>query len=253
MNAARRRAAGLLLGGLLTTAAAPGQGPPRPREDAVLYAPVPDIEVVDAHGETLRLAQLWREKPLVLTMVFTRCVLICPPYIRSLREAVESVVEAGEELTVVVLSFDPSDTPRDMAAMARRHDLDTAPGWIFGVASPAAIEELARAVGFWSRWDEERAQFDHPAMLAAVDRGTVVRLLVGATVPRRRLREVVWELRHELVANYPLPSEKVLFRCFDYDPLRGGVTLDWGLLLLLAPAVVMLLATLGIFRRASGR
>jgi hypothetical protein len=107
---------------------------------------------------------------------------------------------------------------------------------------------LARSVGSWIRWDPQRELYDHLALLAAIDQGRVVRLLVGATVPPRRLREEVWELRHDLVSTYPLPSEKVLFRCFGYDPRTGGVTLEWGLLLLLAPGLFTVVCTVWIFR-----
>ena len=85
-------------------------------------------------------------------------------------------------------------------------------------------------------------------MLAAIDGGVVVRLLVGATVNARRLREVLWELDRVLVPTYPLASEKVLFRCFGFDPSSGRLSLDWGLILLLIPGVVMFLSAATIFR-----
>ncbi len=160
--------------------------------------------------------------------------------------AVRHVV-AGDAFDVVVLSFDPRDDFRTMARVAEHHGLAAEPGWTFGVAAPEDVVRLPRAIGFWNEWDEERLQFDHPAMLAAVDRGHVVRLLVGATVPKKRLREILWELRHELVPTYPLPAEDIVFRCFSYDPATGGVALDWGMLLLLAPSGVMLFGTLWIF------
>lgn len=229
----------------------PAGEPGLPREDERLYAPVFDAALVDSAGAPRRLSELWRRRPLIVTLVFARCTLICPPYLRSLQRAVGAVGGAGEDYDVAVVSFDPGDTPAAMAALAARLGLDDEPGWVFAAAaSPAAARELADSLGAWVRWDPAGLATDHPAMLAAVDGGRVVRLLVGATVPPRRLREVVWELRHEFVPSYPLPSERVLFRCFRYRPDTGGVALDWGFLLLLAPGAGMLLGTVAIFGRA---
>ena len=244
----RRRAAACAVL-LLLASGAWGASVPRPEEEDFLYSPVGSVEVMDAHGRTVPLAGLWQRRPLLLVMVFASCAEICPPFLGSLAQAVDKVGGAGEHYDVVVLSFDPRDTSRDMARLARMHGLESSPGWTFGVTSPAEAERLARSIGVWTRWDPDRRQIDHPALLAAIDRGRVVRLLVGATVPPRRLSEVVWELRHQFVPTYPLPSEKVLFRCFGYDAEKGRLALDWGILVLLVPGVFMVLCTAWIFRR----
>jgi protein SCO1 len=247
----RRRIRGLAACLLLASApgfAAVGPSPPRPVEDVYLYHAVSAVRFTDTHGGQQRLSRTWQRRPLLVALVFARCAEICPPFLRSFAAAVEAVGGAGRDYDVVVLSFDPRDTVQDMAALAERHGLAQAAGWTFGVTSAAEARSLARSVGFWIRWDRDRQLYDHPAMLAAIDRGRVVRLLVGATVPPRRLREVVWELRHDLVSTYPLPGEKVLFRCFGYDPSTGGVTLEWGLLLLLAPGLFTLVCTVWVFR-----
>jgi protein SCO1/2 len=232
---------------LFLSAAAFG-APERPREEDFLYDPVGSVAVTDAHGRTVPLSDLWQRRPLLLVMVFASCAEICPPFLNSLDQAVDKVGGAGERYDVVVLSFAARDTFEDMERLARMHGLESAPGWTFGVTSPAEAQRLARSIGVWTRWDPGRRQVDHPAVLAAIDRGRVVRLLVGATVPPRRLREVVWELRHDFVPTYPLPSEKVLFRCFGYDPETGRLSLEWGILLLLVPGLFMVVCTAWIFR-----
>jgi protein SCO1/2 len=204
-----------------------------------------------AEGRPFRLAESWREKPLLLVFVFTRCAGLCSPFVASLAAAQEAVGGRGFDYRTVVVSFDPRDTEADMAELARRLGLAHAAGWTFGVAEPADLMQLSAAVGFWFQWDDARQQYDHPGLLVAVDGGRVVRLLLGTRVEPLRLQEVVRELGGELVGAYPLPG-RVLFRCFQYRPETGGLGLDWGFALLLAPAAVALLGSVALFA-AAGR
>lgn len=242
--------------GLSLAAASASPGPPRaefdplrPREEAVLYDPVPaEVTIRLADGTRTTLAQLWRDRPLLLTLVFARCVGVCPPYVSSLAHAVEEVGGAGTAYDALVLSFDPRDSPENMRSLAAMHGLWQKEGWVFGVVEDGH-ERLNRAIRFWSRWDEAAQQFDHPAMTVAIDDGHVVRLLAGASVAPQRLREVVWELRHVFVGAYPLPSTRVAFRCLRYSAESGRVELDWGMALLLLPGAAMFGATAWVFRR----
>jgi protein SCO1/2 len=233
-----RRAAIVLL--LAAPAAAPAQEALRPADDGVpeegrhIGRAVPDILLTDASGREVMLSALWRERPLLIAFVFSRCAGVCSPLLASLRAAQDAV--------------DPRDTRQDLAEWAERLRVSERKDWTFALAAPAEVERLTRATGFWSRWDETRQQFDHPALLAAIDRGRIVRLLVGSTVAPVRLQEVVSELRGDFVATYPQPG-RVLVRCFQYDAARGRFVLDWGFLLLLLPAGATVATTLLLFSR----
>ena len=221
---------------------------PAPDEGAYINRPFPDIVIRTTDGER-RLSEIWREGPVLLTLVFTRCAGVCSPYLRSLRAA-DAQLGAPGDLRRVVVSFDPRDTADDMRRTAGHLNLSDRPDWIFGVATPEEIGRVTRAAGFWFAWDATREQFDHPAMLVAIREGRLVRLLVGGTVTTVRLAEVLQEARGQFVASYPAPGS-VRFRCFDYDPATGRTTLAWGAMLLLVPAVVAVAGTLLLFRRAS--
>ena len=239
-----------------------GAGPPSP-SDVGVAAPdappdearyvtrdVPDVALRTADGE-IPLSALWREGPLVLTMVFTRCAGICSPYLRALRRADEAL-DLPDDVRRVVLSFDPRDTPDDMRRTAGHLGVAGDAGWVLGVAAPADVDRLARAFGFWFEWDEGRRQFDHPALLVGIREGRVARLLVGGSVNAARLGEVVREARGQFIASYPLPGD-VLFRCFDYDPVTGNPTLAWGALVLLVPALGATVTTVVLFRGPARR
>ena len=82
--------------------------------------------------------------------------------------------------------------------------------------------------------------------MVAIDRGKLVRLLAGTSVPSTSLRETVQELRGKFVDSYAL-ADKVAFRCFEYDPNSGRYTFEWGLVLILLPATAAPLATVWLF------
>ena len=226
-----------------------------PDEDLHIFKPVPDIRVRTAPGSTVLLSELWRDRPLLLTLVFTRCAGICSPMLRSLRSAAASAGGLGTSYRILVVSFDPRDTLSDLDSLAGHLGVRSNPAWIFGVAPPPEVRRLAEATGFWFTWDEVTKQYDHPGTLAAVVRGRILRLRAGATVPSGYIAEILQELQGKFIPSYPLPG-KVAFRCFQYDPARGRFSVDWGLLLLVLPGLVAILATGWVFgsqQPASGR
>jgi len=221
----------------------PSQEPPN--EDRYIYKRIPDVSVTTASG-VQSLSSIWRDKPLLLTMVFSRCAGVCSPFLRSLNSAISDAGGLGAHYRVLVLSFDPQDTVADIETMAATLGVKSNADWIFGVASPSDIKRLAAVTGFWFQWDQASEQYDHPSVVVAIDRGQVVRMLAGASVPSASLREVVQELRGKFVASYALAG-KVAFRCFEYDPHSGRYTLDWGLALMLLPGMCAILATAWVF------
>ena len=217
-----------------------------PNEDKYVFKQVPDVQIKTTSGLEAPLSRFWQQKPVLLTMIFTRCAGVCSPFLHSLKSAAADAGGLGKDYRVLVLSFDPKDNVADMQLMADSIGVRSDPDWIFGVASPSDIQQLAAASGFWFRWDSSIQQYDHPSLVVAVDRGRVVRMLAGATVPSASLREVVQEMRGKFVASYAIAG-KVAFRCFEYDPQSGRYSLDWGLLFMLLPAAGGILATIWAF------
>jgi protein SCO1 len=237
---------------LFATAAEPTD--PRaapPNEDRLLYEVVPDVIVTTSDGRSARLFDIAAGRPVLLSFAFTRCAGVCSPFLRSWRAAERSMARAAG-YSRVVLSFDPRDTPADMAALADHLALDNAEreSWTFAVAERDDVKRLADAISFWWEWDPSRQQFDHPAMIAGLRDGRLVRLLVGPAITTARLDELIREATGEFVASYPLPG-RVRFRCVEFDPRTGRVTLDWGFALLLLPPLCTVAATTLVFAAGS--
>jgi cytochrome oxidase Cu insertion factor (SCO1/SenC/PrrC family) len=217
-----------------------------PNEDFYVYKQIPDIAIQTGASTAIRLSQIWSEKPLLLTMVFTHCAGVCSAFLRSLRAAVSDAHGLGQDYRIVVLSFDPRDTTDDMEMVAANLGVKLDPNWIFAISSAAGIRQVAAAGGFWFQWDRSAQQYDHPSLVEAIDHGRVVRMLAGTNVPPASLREVIQDLRGRFVPSYALAG-KVAFRCFEYDPNRGAYRLDWGLLFMLLPATCAVLAVVWAF------
>jgi protein SCO1 len=167
------------------------------------------------------------------------------PFLMSWRAA-DRWAGCFDKVQRVVLSFDPRDSTTDMAALAGHLAADADEHWTFAVASPEDVRRVADAAGFWYDWDETRQQYDHPAMLAAASGGRIVRLLIGGMVSSGWLDELMREASGEFVPSYPLPG-RVRFRCVQYDPRTGRLSLDWGFVLLMVPVAAVSLATTIVF------
>jgi len=242
-----KRMAALLVAACAITSLRAQSADPRdapPNEERLLNTTVPDIPLTTVSGARATLSQIAHGRPLLLAFVFTRCSGVCSPFLTSWRSA-DRAIAHGRYLRLA-LSFDPRDTSTDMFTLARHHALDDNDDWTFAVGDPSDVRRLADATGFWWAWDETRQQFDHPAMLAGIRDGRLVRLLVGGSITSARLDELVREVSGEFVRSYPLPG-RVSFRCVRYDAATGRTTLDWGFALLLIPIAATGIGTLVMF------
>ncbi len=216
-----------------------------PEEDRFTNAPLPNVALTTAAGTRTDVASVAGGRPLLLALVFTRCAGVCSPFLASWHAA-DRWLPASRAVSRLVLSFDPRDSAADMAELARHLEVADDATWTFAVAAPEDIRRIADAVGFWYDWDASRQQFDHPALLAAARHGRVIRLLVGARVTSARLDELVREAAGEFVARNPLPG-RARFRCVQYDPRTGRLSLAWGSALLVVPLAAVGLTTAVMF------
>ncbi len=245
------RPACLLLAGMLVLAA-PGSGAVETSDSVSRIESrlpgrlVPDLPLQLADGRSLRLTELAAGKPLLVTFFYRRCTGVCVPLLEWLRESVRSVGGLDADYRVLALSFDDADTAADLRAQAAALGLLDTAGWSFAVAERDAVAQLAGVLDFWYQPDPVTGQFDHPALVVAMDRGRVVDAIVGGPGGSRRLRSLVATLRGEFISAYPLPQQ-VPFRCLTFDPATGTMRLDWGMALLVLPALAAMAVVFVLF------
>jgi protein SCO1 len=195
-----------------------------------LNAPVPlDLVFHDDAGQSVPLRTYFGDKPVVLSLVYFTCSSLCP---MSLRETVMGLrrvsLEPGRDYNVVVVSFDPADTPA-LAAKKKaeyrkefgRTGYDS--GWHFLTGSQDAISRLASAVGFGYRWDRATRQFVHAGgIMVATPEGKMSRYFYGIDYAPGDLRMALVEASQHKIGN---PVDYVLLFCFHYDAAQGKYTL----------------------------
>lgn len=213
-------------------------------EEENIYQKIENIplKTVGADNET-SLAELYSRQPLLIALVFTRCVGVCNPFLLQLNENLQQQKNFGN-YRVLVLSFDRRDTKADMQMLSQKFNLQTNKQWIFAITD--SIESICYALGFNPVWDSVTRQYDHDALLAGINNeGYIAKKLVGIR-SGHDLDLMLASIQNIFSPTYRLPGQSNLFSCFNYNPKTGKNMPGWGLLFIALPAIVtaVILATL---------
>lgn len=198
---------------------------------------MPDINLQTRSGD-VKLSELYSKTPVIMALVFTRCTGICSPFLLQLHDNLRSL-DLNNDYTVLVVSFDPTDSLANMQELAQRFKLGENNKWVFAVTPN--ISAMNEAIDFHPVWDSARKQFDHEALLVGLnENGYIAKKLLGMR-DRHALNTLIKEINNEFVISYPLPNENSTFTCFTYDPATGKRKVSSGMLVLLLPAAITLL------------
>lgn len=185
-----------------------------------------DASFRDEHGRDVRLGDYFRGgRPVVLSFVYYQCPMLCSQVMNGISSALKVVpFTPGRDFDVVLVSFDPRDTPETAFAKKQAHLQhwavpETADGWHFLTGDEAAIREVTAAAGFTYQWDETTGQFAHVSgVLAATPDGRLSRYFYGVEFSPRELRMALVESGEGRVGSL---VEELLLYCFQYDPTTG--------------------------------
>jgi protein SCO1/2 len=132
------------------------------------------LEFADAEGRKVKLESLLgRDKPILVTLGYHRCPMLCGLILDGLVKAGgSSGLALGKDFLAVDLSIDPAEDAKLMTATQRRvlelvGKGATAADWPFWRSAGdggAAVRALADAVGFRYKYDEDSKQFAHEAV-----------------------------------------------------------------------------------------
>ncbi len=203
--------------------------PPALREvgiDQRLGEQVPlDLAFRDETGQPVTLRDFVHDKPVVLTLVYYECPMLCTLVLNGLVRAMNVLAfDAGKEFEIVTVSFDPHDRP-ELARKKKATYLDeyrragAAGGWHFLTGDQPEIERLARAVGYRYTYLPEEKQFAHAAaIMVLTPDGKLARYFYGVEYSPRDLRLGLVEAADRRIGN---PVDQLLLYCYAYDPATG--------------------------------
>lgn len=183
----------------------------------------PGLTFTDPNGKKVQLDDyLQGDKPLLLTLVYFKCPMLCSLELNGLVGALrEQNWKLGEQFRVLTVSFDPSEKPetakKKQAGYLAALGLDAAHArdWAFLTGDKANIAALANAVGFEYRWDAVNKAWDHTAALIALSpRGKITRYLYGVQYPPNDVKLALFEASSGKVGT---TLERALLRCYAYD------------------------------------
>jgi protein SCO1 len=184
-----------------------------------------DIVLRDEAGRDVRFGDLLGKRPVVLTLVYYECPMLCTLTLNGLSGALKTLsFDIGREFDVVTVSFDARETPalavaKKKAYLARYGRPGAEQGWHFLTGDAASLARLTRAVGFRYAWDERTRQFAHPSGVVLLTRdGRIARYLYGIEYAPKDLRMGLMEASDGRIGS---AVDQALLFCYQYDPATG--------------------------------
>lgn len=231
----RLLAAGALAAGLIAFAALPGAfGHERETPEEILKqigvdekpggkVPV-DLAFRDEEGRTVRLGDYTGDGPVILTLNYYTCPMLCPLTLRNLLSSAQRMggISLERDFRVVTVSIDPEEKPETVRARASEmHAMmkgiaNPSARWAFLAGGQGEIERLAGAVGF--RYRKSGSEFAHPDVIVVLTPGgRISRYLYGIEQDPRDLRLALIEAADGKIGEAQAFNRALLF-CFHYDP-----------------------------------
>jgi protein SCO1/2 len=184
-----------------------------------------DLQFRDENGHEVRLAQFFGSRPVVLSLVYYECPMLCGEVLNGMSSAFNVLkFDIGKDYEVVTVSFDPRETPKLAAAKKERYvklynRAGAEAGWHFLTGPAESINALAQAVGFHYQWDERTQQFAHAAaIMVATPHGKLAQYLYGVDYAPKDLRLALVEASQDKLGSL---VDQVLLYCYHYDPRTG--------------------------------
>jgi protein SCO1/2 len=184
-----------------------------------------DLVFQDERGNDVRLGDLFGDKPVLLTLVYYECPMLCTEILNGVLRSLNALsFNVGEEFNIITVSFDPDETPT-LALTKKRLYVDrygrpgAEAGWHFLTGDEESIRRLTDAVGFRYTYVPARDQYAHASGITILTpTGKVSRYFYGIEYPTRDLRLGLVEAAANKIGT---AVDQILLLCFHYDPTTG--------------------------------
>jgi protein SCO1/2 len=218
-----------------------------------------DLAFRDEAGRNVQLRDYFRQKPVVLALVYYGCPMLCNQVEQGVVGTLRMLsFNPGRDYQVIFVSFDPRETP-DMAAQKKDSAMshfrrpETASGWHFLTGSKESIGALTKAANFRYSFDEKANLFAHASgiMLLTSD-GRISRYFYGVEYPSRDVRLGLVDASAGKIGT---PIDRALLFCYQYDPATARYSASILAMIRLGGilTVVCLVVAILIFRRRDSK
>ena len=212
------------------------------------------LQFKDEKGKPVELRQYFGGKPVILSLVYYNCPMLCTQVLNGLERSLKELsLDLGKDYTVVTVSIDPAERPVLASAKQQLYTgmygrPGAAQGWHFLTGAEPQIQQLASAVGFRYAYDPESKQFAHASVIMLLTpEGKISRYFYGITYPSRDLRLGLDDASEGKIGS---PVDAILLFCYHYDPATGkyGVVISHliqllgGLTILVVGGLILLLS-----------
>jgi protein SCO1 len=185
-----------------------------------------DLQFKDEFGNNVTLGKYFNgKKPLVLTLVYYECPMLCTEVLNGLLKAVNDInLQMSNDFDVLTVSFDSKETPplasAKKAAYVRAYRHDGANnGWHFLTGTQQSIDKLTKVTGFRYAYDPKSDLFAHgAAIIVLTPQGKISHYFYGVEFSARDLRLALVEASHGKIGT---ATDQILLFCFHYDPTEG--------------------------------
>jgi protein SCO1/2 len=184
-----------------------------------------DLAFREEHGKPVRLGEYFSKKPVILSLVYYNCPMLCTQVLNGLESSLKLIpMDMGQQFDVVTVSIDPTERPVLAAAKQALYTglygrPGAAEGWHFLTGDEQQIRQLANSVGFRYAYDPDSKQFAHAsAIMLLTPEGKISRYFYGIQFPSRDLRLGLVEASAGKIGS---PVDQVLLFCYHYDPSTG--------------------------------
>jgi protein SCO1 len=184
-----------------------------------------DAELTNDRGEQVTLADCIDGRPTIFVLAYYRCPMLCNQVLNGVARSLQAIdFESGKDFSVVVVSFDPTDTVKQAAdkkkaVLGAYRKGDDGAGWHFLVGEKGTVAKLAETVGFQYQLDEATNQFAHASgIVVLTPTGKASRYFYGIEYPTRDVRLGLVEASTGKIGTL---ADEILLYCFHYDPLTG--------------------------------
>jgi protein SCO1/2 len=159
--------------------------------------PIEDFTLTDQGARPFRFRSL-RGKVAIVAFAYTTCPDVCPLLTAAMRQMQDGLTKHERASTyLLTVTTDPEiDTPKVMAAYAKRYGVDLA-NWAFLTGDDAALKKVWKNFGVGVK-RKARGLIDHTTLTAIVDRNGAMRIAyIGASPDPKAILQDVRKLARE--------------------------------------------------------